>query len=136
MLPQLVGQHQYAFLSGKRTVDNAMLLQMAIDRLKHTNRKGLAVFLDMAKAYDRVHHDYLRRVMVHCGFDHKFISWVEALYNGATSQVMVNGHLSPGFSIRRGVPQGDALSCGLFLLAAAPLAARISACDTLTGVDC
>jgi len=44
---------------------------------------------------------------------------------------MLNGHLSQSFPVQRGVKQGDALSCALFVLAVDPLLRNIVADDRI-----
>ena len=62
-----------------------------------------------------VEHSFLAAVLKKMGFPLRFVRWILMLYKDAASQVLVNGHLSPAFSIGRGVRQGDPLSCLLFI---------------------
>ena len=48
--------------------------------------------------------------------------------------MQVNGHFSSPFIFNRGVKQGDALSCGLFVLAIDPLLRNIAANDSIRGL--
>ena len=50
-------------------------------------------------------------------------------------KVQVNGHISSSFKIERGVKQGDALSCGLFVLAIDPLLRNIEFNDRIKGLQ-
>jgi len=49
-------------------------------------------------------------------FSKKFINIIKTLYSNLTADVMVNGVRYGVFKILRGVKQGDALSCVLFVL--------------------
>ena len=53
------------------------------------------------------------------------IKTVQNLYENAQTSVLINGILSDPFIVRRGVRQGDGLSCLLFDLGIEPLAAAI-----------
>jgi hypothetical protein len=50
------------------------------------------------------------------GFGDKFIKYFNTLHNGLSAKVLVNGFFSEKINIERGVKQGDALSCFLFIL--------------------
>ncbi len=43
------------------------------------------------------------------------------LYNGLSVKVLINGFFSDKINIERGVKQGDALSCSLFIVCTDPL---------------
>lgn len=81
----------------------------------------MGYFLDMSKAYDRVSHDWLRLVISRAGFGPFISSCIDKIYNSATSKILVNNASSSSVRLGRGVRQGDALSCYLFLLTIAPL---------------
>jgi hypothetical protein len=73
--------------------------------------------LDQEKAYDRINHAYLLRVLQYMWFPPKFYNTIKALYTNAETVVMINGEISESFIVIRGVRQGDPLSCLLFNLA-------------------
>ena len=81
--------------------------------------------LDAQKAYDSVSHTYLSSVLKAYNFPLSFINNVNLLHNNLNAIVQINGHLSEPFQIKRGVKQGDALSCALFILAMDPLIRNI-----------
>lgn len=128
-LPPVLGSTQYAFLPNRCAQDNAMALQLTIQSANHENNlsKALLVFLDMEKAYDRVDHGWLWATLQKVGVSALFINWIKSIYANSASTITVNGHASTPFSIGRGVRQGDALSCQLFLVAIHPLQATINA---------
>ncbi len=67
-------------------------------------------------------------------FPETLINTVTHLYERAESCVIVNGVKSKFFRIRRGVRQGDPMSCLLFDLAIEPLAALFRR-SSLKGID-
>src|SRR3954470_18259661 len=79
------------------------------------NRPGILAFLDQKKAYDRVDHQFMVKVLLKMGFPPCFVDTIAMVYQDAHSSVLVNGHQSPEFAINRGVRQGDPLSCLLFI---------------------
>ena len=81
----------------------------------------MVALLDFEKAFDRVDHSYLLQVLRHYGFPTAFVDMVRVIYSGRRSNILVNGHLSSSFHIKRGVLQGDPLSPLLFVLALEPM---------------
>jgi hypothetical protein len=93
------------------------------------------VLLDQEKAYDRISHRYLWKVMKFFNIPIQFINIVKTLYSGAKTTVMINGMLSSHFQITRGVCQGDPLSCLLFNMAIEPLAELICCSPKIDGFN-
>ncbi len=78
--------------------------------------EGVMVSLDAKKAFDSVSHKYILDILEAYGVGEKFKSYFKVLYNNINVRVLVNGHFSDKINIGRGVKQGDALSCSLFIL--------------------
>ena len=83
------------------------------------------VSYDQAKAFDRVSHQYLFKVLRAFGFTEKFVNWVALLYTDITSSVIVNGFISSSFNLLRSIRQGCPLSALLYVLCIEPLAIAI-----------
>jgi hypothetical protein len=58
-----VGPFQHAFIPGRRATDCAMALNLVYENLKINNKDGIILSLDMEKAYDRVYHKWLFKVL-------------------------------------------------------------------------
>ncbi len=98
---------------------------MMIDYAEVSEQNGLIVALDQEKAYDKIAHYYLWKVLATFGIPEVLIKLVKALYQNAETTIMINGYLSSTFKVTRGVRQGDSMSCLLFDLAIEPLAALL-----------
>jgi ribonuclease HI/exonuclease III len=122
LLPKMVHPDQAGFVPGRHIYDHVWLTKFVIELAELDERDGAIVALDQEKAYDKIKHDYLWRVLEAFNLPRQFISTVQALYSDAKTSVMINGILSEPYHVIRGVRQGDALSCGLFDLAIEPLA--------------
>ena len=85
----------------------------------------MLVALDQEKAYDKIAHDYLWRVLESFGLPASYVNIIKSLYGNASTAIMINGVLSDPYRVTRGVRQGDPLSCLLFDLAIEPLSAMI-----------
>ena len=132
--PEIINTDQAGFIQGRSIFDQVKTTKLVIDYMEKTNKPGAIVALDQEKAYDKILHPYLWEVLRKFKFPEEFIKTTQALYDNATSIVMINGELSDPFKILRGVRQGDALSCLLFNIAIEPLAENIRRSERLKGI--
>ena len=75
--------------------------------------------------FDRVEWEFLFCTLERMGFGPSFCKWVQTLYTGVQSSVIVNCFLSEFFNLHRGVRQGCPLSPLLYVLVAETLAAAL-----------
>ena len=132
--PDIIHPSQAGFVPGRKLRNHTQLAHMIMHWAEANEVNGAIVALDQEKAYDKVAHDYLWRVLECFGIPAEYIAVVQALYAKAETSVMVNGVLSSPYRVYRGVRQGDPLSCLLFDLAIEPLSAMIRKSD-LRGYD-
>ena len=95
---------------GRDIIDNIMSVRDVIDLVTLNNKEGFLIKLDQEKAFDRVSHSFMFKVLNKLNFGNTFISWIKILYNDIKSTVKINGHLTPFFPICRGVRQGCPIS--------------------------
>ena len=74
------------------------------------------IYLDYAKAFDKVDHNLLIKKMSKYGIHPKIVQWISSFLCGRTQEVVVEGHLSFAALIISGVPQGTVLGPILFLI--------------------
>jgi hypothetical protein len=48
------------------------------------------VKLDFAKEFDTVEHEALTQVMIHKGFNRKWIGWAQSILSSGTSSILLN----------------------------------------------
>lgn len=123
--PGIVHPAQAGFVPGRRLRNHTQLAKMMINWAEATEVNGAIVALDQEKAYDKIAHDYLWKVLEVFGIPETFTNMVKSLYGVARTSVVINGVTSETYRIYRGVRQGDPLSCLLFDLAIEPLSAMI-----------
>ncbi|CEP17054.1 hypothetical protein [Parasitella parasitica] len=78
----------------------------------------VAVLLDQEKAHDRVHPEYLRRVLLRFGFPAALVSCLSSLFFGTKINVSINGWLGAPVPQLRGLL--STICCVLFLVALLP----------------
>jgi exonuclease III len=121
----VVDDTQTAFLPGAWIGDNVLHHLEEVDYCEAVQQKGCILFLDFAKAYDRMDRPWLLECMHAMRFGPQAIAVVRCLLEGSSAVCMYNGHLTRSFPVSSGVAQGSPLSPLLYVLAAQPLAARI-----------
>ena len=124
-LGEIISESQMGYVPGRDINFNNRLLRASLDFCNSSNLDYVLMSLDAQKAYDSVDHEYINKTLSAYGFPNEFISAVNILHSNLSAQVQVNGFLSEAFPIQRGVKQGDALSCALFIIAIDPLIRNI-----------
>ena len=130
----LIHENQAGFIPQRSIFDHTRLTQSIINYAEVMEEDGVIIALDQEKAYDKVHHDYLWKILDAFNIPQTFIKTVKSLYENAHTRVAINGVLSEPFKITCGVRQGDPLSCFLFDLAIEPLACMIRRDPNLSGI--
>ena len=129
----LIHEDQAGFIPNRRIFDHIRLANAIINYAKVTEEDGAIIALDQEKAYDKIKHDYLWKTLKAFNLPDTFINTIKALYANAATKVAINGVLSEPFQVRRGIRQGDPLSCPIFDLAIEPLACMIREDNNIKG---
>jgi exonuclease III len=134
VIDHLVHPDQTGFIRRRFILENVMAVRSIRQRCDRLGEKGVLLFLDQEKAFDRVSWTFRDRVLKHVGFGTEFRKIVQLLHRDVHGQVLTNGFLSPRFPILRGTRQGDPLSPGLFALLDEPLACSLRADPLFKGI--
>ena len=125
VMSSIVHQDQTCGVVGRSIFSNLHLIRDALDMINKTTEPAILVSLDQEKAFDRVDHDFMLRVLAKFGFGPNFCRWVEIFYAKAFSRILINGALSCPVYLQRGVRQGCPLSPLLYVLVSEVLSNQI-----------
>jgi hypothetical protein len=110
----LIKDTQHGFMPGKSCSTN---LTHFMDKVTKATDEGKAVdivYLDFAKAFDKVPRQRLLNKLRAKGVDRKIVSWIENWLSNRTQNVCIQGEKSESSNVDSGVPQGTVLGPILF----------------------
>ena len=112
----LLSKNQHAFRAGRSCLSQ-LLEHIEYVLLALVNNKNIdVVYLDFAKAFDKVDHAILMKKIEQFGIKGKLYEWIKNFLAGRHQQVLVDNHLSRKEEVLSGVPQGTVLGPLLFLI--------------------
>ncbi len=126
VLDSIIDPSQTAYVPGRSVADNLRANFYMKNQCEKLNLDAVLISLDAKKAFDSVDHKYIENTLKAYGFGAGFINIFKILYKDITARILVNGFQSESIKIERGVKQGDALSCAIFIICIDPLLRNIN----------
>jgi hypothetical protein len=115
-----VGDHQQAYIKGRRIDTNVALLSIILQQAQDNERidlkRSMLLEVDFKSAFDSIDHAFIEKLLVKIGIGFKIRKIIMLIVGSMRAAVIVNGSLTPYFPIEWGVPQGCSLSGLLFIL--------------------
>ena len=133
VMDSIVHHDQTCGVLGRSIFSNLHLVRDVLDYIDKTNEPAILVTLDQEKAFDRVDHEFMLRVLKKFGFGPSFCQWVGIFYSRAFSRILINGSLSSPVYLYRGVRQGCPLSPLLYVLVSEVLSTQVRHCNDIEG---
>ena len=114
----LIADPQVGFSPTRQYDENISLVRSTIRDINERRSLdgGIMLFLDNEKAFDRVQHDFMYKVLEAFNLPSELVGAVKTLYREANTAVKVNGQIGRAFAQTSGVKQGCPLSAVLYIL--------------------
>jgi len=126
VLDSILDTSQTAYIPGRSVADNLRANFFMKNHCRKKKIDSVLISLDAKKAFDSVDHKYIVDTLKAYGFGDGFVKIFKMLYRDITARILINGFQSESIKIKRGVKQGDALSCAIFIICIDPLLRNIN----------
>ena len=125
-------EQQAGFTKGKSTIDQVFILQSVINKyLQKKKGRCYAIYVDFAKAFDRVPHSHLFYLLCEKGAHGRILHVLQNMYSKLQSCVSDENTLSDLFKCTVGTRQGCMISPFLFIFYLNEL---VRTCTDLPGI--
>ena len=126
VMPEIIGKDQYCGVKD-RGIEQANETLMKIWEIETKfKRNGLCyLMIDQEKAFDRMNHDYLFKILKAYNFPNTFITWIKIIYKDINSKIEINGTYTDTINVTRSIRQGCPISMLLFIIGAEGMAELI-----------
>uniref|UniRef100_A0A8C6MNU8 RNA-directed DNA polymerase n=1 Tax=Mus spicilegus TaxID=10103 RepID=A0A8C6MNU8_MUSSI len=94
-----------------------------INKLKDKNH--MIISLDMEKAFDKIQHPFMIKVLGRSGIQGPYLNMIKAIYSKPVANIKVNGEKLEAIPLKSGTRQGCPLSPYLFNIVLEVLARAI-----------
>ena len=107
---------QAGFRKGEEAIGQYIALAETIRRRQVEGKETMGIFIDFVKAFDKMEHEAMYRVLDDMGIRGKSLNIIKWYYRNTKMKVKVGGKVSDVFGMARGTRQGCPISPLLFII--------------------
>lgn len=112
----IIVKEQYGFMHGKSCTTQLLSHFEKILEILDNNSNADVIYLDFAKAFDKVDHAILLKKLNSVGITGNLLTWLKSFLSNRKQYVIVENQKSIPEKVLSGVPQGTVLGPLLFIL--------------------
>ena len=94
----------------------------------------MIISLDVEKAFDKIQHPFMIKVLERFGIQESYLKIIKAIYSKPTANIKLNGEKLKAFPLKSGTRQGCTLSPYLFNIVLEVLAIAIRQHKEIKGI--
>jgi hypothetical protein len=110
VITKLIHANQYGFIKNMSIQDCLAWSFKYLHICKSSKKEMVILKLDFEKAFDKIEHDVIYKILQHKGFGSKWLKWMDMIMKSGTFVMLLNGVPGKLFKCKRGVWEGDPLS--------------------------
>ena len=135
VMHKLVHEDQQCAIKGRKIQNHLHNIREIITYCRVKDIPARILSLDQEKAFDRVSHSFLHKILEASNISKYVRDWIKILYDNPCSRVIVNQELSEEFTLTRSVRQGCSMSPLLYTLILEPLLESIRQDKEIEGIN-